>query len=87
MNDITDELRALLARIAPDTDPAALDVDADLREELDLDSMDFVNFAALVAERFAVIVPQPDYAELTTLRRARAYLASRMPGDGATPRA
>lgn len=57
MNDITEELRALLARIAPDTDPAALDVDADLREELDLDSMDFVNFAALVAERFAVIVP------------------------------
>lgn len=81
---VENELRSILARIAPDADLAALDRDADLREELDIDSMDFVNFAAALAERFSVTVPQPDYAELTTLRRAAAYLAPRI-AEATTP--
>jgi acyl carrier protein len=77
-----DELRTLvidvLSDIAPETDPAAVDPDADLRDELDLDSMDELTMITRVGERLGVEVPEVDYPQLRTLRGAVAYLAGRV---------
>jgi len=66
-----------LSAIAPEAEPASLPPNADLREELDLDSMDFLNFITALHKRLQVDIPEADYAKLTTLAGAEAYLATR----------
>ncbi|MGZ5988279.1 MAG: acyl carrier protein [Rhizomicrobium sp.] len=72
-----DQLRALviaeLGNIAPETDAAHIDPDVDLREVLDIDSLDFQNFLAAVNKKTGVNVPERDYAKLATLNSAIAY--------------
>ena len=76
------EIRALLldvlAAIAPEADLAGLDPRADLREQIDLDSMDLLNLAVGVHERTGVEIPEVDYPRLATLDSCVAYLASRL---------
>lgn len=67
-----------LASLAPETDAAAIDPDADLRESLDLDSMDFLNLITALHQRLGIAVPDADYAELRTLNGAVAYLSKTM---------
>ncbi len=64
----------VLRGIAPEADPASLAVDEDMREALDLDSMDFMNFVVAVHERTGVEIPEADYPKLRTLAGAIAYL-------------
>jgi acyl carrier protein len=64
----------VLAGIAPEADLAALGGKAELREELDLDSMDFLNLVAAVSERTKIAIPEADYPKLATLDGAVAYL-------------
>ncbi len=76
-----DELRAAviaaLRRIAPEADAAALDPDADLRDALDIDSMDFLQLVTALDERLGVAVPEVDYARIRTLRGCVDYLAEK----------
>ncbi len=82
------ELRALvfdvLGGIAPEADPATLAGDAPLRDQLDLDSMDFLNLLVGIHERTGLEIPESDYAQLSTLDELVAYLAR---GGGAKPAA
>ncbi|HET9014077.1 MAG TPA: acyl carrier protein [Thermomicrobiaceae bacterium] len=71
-------LRAL-RRVAPEADPAALDPDVPLREQLDIDSMDFLNFLIGIHRELGVEIPEADYPRLTTLDRILAYLAEQRP--------
>jgi acyl carrier protein len=71
------EIVEALAQIAPDVDPG--DVDADLHDDLGLDSMDLLNLAAAISERSGVEIPERDYSSLRTLRQLEAYLAGRAP--------
>lgn len=64
----------LLGEIAPEADYASLADDADLRETLDLDSMDFLNFVTALHERTGKDIPEADYPSLFTLDQAIAYL-------------
>lgn len=64
-----------LGNLAPETDAAGIDPDADLREALDLDSMDFLNLVTALHQRLGVEVPEADYGELRTLNGAVAYLS------------
>jgi acyl carrier protein len=64
----------VLGQIAPEADLAGIAVDADLSEELDLDSMDFLNFVAGLLEVTGVDVPERDYPSLRTLERGVRYL-------------
>lgn len=64
----------ILGGIAPEADTAALAEDADLREALDLDSMDFLNFVVALRDRAGIDVPEADYPHLATLGKAIAYL-------------
>ncbi len=64
----------ILRGIAPEADPDSLADDEDMREALDLDSMDFMNFVVALHERTGIDVPEADYPKLRTLAGAIGYL-------------
>jgi acyl carrier protein len=76
------EIRArvldVLARIAPDIDPGTIGADTNLREQMEIDSLDFMNFAAALHKTFGVEVPDADFRELQTLDGCVDYLARRL---------
>ena len=63
-----DEVRqavvSILADIAPDEDVSSIKDDATLREQMDLDSMDFLDIVMELRKRFNVEVPESDYQQL-----------------------
>jgi len=67
-----------LGNIAPETDPGSVEPDADLREALDIDSMDFLNFVIALHQRLQVDIPEADYPKLSTIAGATAYLAAKL---------
>jgi acyl carrier protein len=79
MNESTlrDVVCRVLSSIAPEADLASLPVDASLRDELDLDSMDFLSFVVGLHKALGVEVPEADYGKLATLAGAVAYLEAR----------
>jgi len=64
----------VLSGIVPEAGFAGLRGNAVLRDELDLDSMDFLNFVAALHERARIAIPEADYPKLFTLDGAVAYL-------------
>jgi len=66
-----------LCAIAPETDPAGIAPGAPLREQIDLDSMDFLNVIIRLHETLGIDIPESDYARLGTLDSAVDYLARR----------
>ncbi len=81
MND-TELERAVLAEleaIAPEVDGAALVRDRALRLQVDLDSIDWLNFLIALHERLGVDIPESDYARLVTLADLVGYLRERLP--------
>jgi len=77
-DDITTVLIDELSRIAPEMDPTRLNPAADLREELDIDSMDFLNLITALSERLVIDIPEIDYPNLATRGRAVDYLAQNL---------
>ena len=80
MNDT--EVRAAsstrsIRRVAPEVDLAGLPPDADFREELDLDSMDFLNLVDALHERTGVDIPERDYPQLASIDGCVAYVTAR----------
>jgi acyl carrier protein len=80
MND--DELRATVLRIlqdlVPEEDVSKLKPDVRLRDQIDLDSMDFVNFLLGVDEAVGVETPEKDYPKLATIDQCVAYLREKL---------
>jgi acyl carrier protein len=64
----------LLSDIAPDTDPASLAGDVDIREGLDIDSIDFLNFVIALSKSTGRTIPEADYAKLFTMDGIVAYM-------------
>jgi acyl carrier protein len=77
-NDIAAVLIEELTRIAPEAEPARIDRDADLREELDIDSIDFLNLVTALVERLGLEIPERDYGRFATLGTAEAYLVEKL---------
>lgn len=65
----------IISDIAPDEDTSSLDDAKSLREQLDLDSMDFLDIVMELRKRHKVEVPQEDYPKLATLESCVAYLS------------
>ena len=65
----------IITDIAPDEDVTALDDKKSLREQLDLDSMDFLDIVMELRKRHKVEVPQEDYPKLATLESCVSYLS------------
>lgn len=66
-----------LLRVAPEAQLGDLEGDDSLRDELDLDSMDFLRFVQGLHARTGIEVPELDYPKLDSLDGATAYLAAR----------
>lgn len=77
-----DEIKAIVLRvlgsIAPEATLDTLDPVVDLREQLDLDSMDILNLMIGIHEATGVEVPEADYPQLASLERCVAYLRARI---------
>jgi acyl carrier protein len=65
---------SLLRAIAPELEPCTLDAARPLRSQVDLDSMDWLNFLVSLHERFGVTIPEADYARLVSLNDVLDYL-------------
>ncbi len=79
MND-TDALSLLgelVAKIAPEIDMTTVDADGVIQEELDLDSIDFLNLVEAIHERTGIDIPESDYPQLSTLNAFARYVAAR----------
>lgn len=67
-----------LAQIAPEADFAELAPTENIREELDIDSFDFLNFLIGLNEKLGVDIPEDDYEKLISLKDITDYLATRL---------
>jgi len=64
--------------IAPEVDLATIDPAADLREAIDIDSMDFLNLVTALHHRTGIEIPEIDYPKLVTLSGMVAYLGAKL---------
>ena len=76
-DEIRKVLQEELGNIAPEMDIEKLDATADLREALDIDSIDFLNFVTALHKRLGIGVPELDYPKLFTLNGAVSYFATK----------
>lgn len=78
----TSEIRAValatLLSIAPEVEADELRGDRPLRSQVDLDSMDWLNFLLGLHEKLQVEIPEADYARLVTLDDVVAYLQRKL---------
>ena len=71
-------IKDIIAQIAPDEDLSQLQPELRLREQIELDSMDFLDIVMELRKRYGVQVPEEDYKELATLDGCVAYLHPRL---------
>ena len=76
--DIRKVLQEELNNIAPEVDIGSVDPAANLREVMDIDSMDFLNFITAIHHRLGIDIPEIDYPKLATLDGAVAYLGTKL---------
>jgi acyl carrier protein len=73
--EATTAIADALAAIAPEVDLTVVDVDAPLRTELDLDSLDFLGLVQSLHDSTGVDIPEVDYVRVETLAELTAYVA------------
>ncbi|TWT90618.1 Acyl carrier protein [Pseudobythopirellula maris] len=77
-DEIREEIIDILNDIAPDEDLSDLKDDVSFREQMELDSMDFLDIVMELRKRHKVQVPEEDYTELASMQSTCAYLEPRM---------
>jgi acyl carrier protein len=75
--EITAAVLDALADVAPEVDPARLSAERPLRDQADLDSMDFLSFLIGVSQRLGVEIPEADYGRLESVDAIVDYVAAR----------
>jgi len=76
--EIIDAIKDIIRTIAPDEELSGLKSDLRLRDQIALDSMDFLDIVMELRKRYGVQVPEEDYKELATLDGCVAYLQPRL---------
>ena len=76
--DIKDAVLDILAGIAPDEDLSGLKDDVPFRDQLELDSMDFLDIVMELRKRYRVQIPEEQYTELASMASTVKYLEPRM---------
>jgi acyl carrier protein len=76
---IRDTIGRELGKIAPEVAVAELLPAKPLRDQVDLDSMDWLNFLVALHEQFRVEIPEADYRKLRTLDDLVAYVRAKLP--------
>lgn len=75
---IRDIILDIIATVAPDADLSDVKGDVRLRDQLDMDSMDFLDIVMELRKRFKIEVPKEDYAQLATLDGCVSYLRPKL---------
>ena len=78
--EIVIAIKDIITTIAPDEDVSGLEMTPKLRDQIELDSMDFLDIVMELRKRYGVQVPEEDYMELATLQGCVDYLAPKL-GD------
>jgi acyl carrier protein len=76
--DIRAAVVTSLKAVAPEADPSTLAPNADLRDALDIDSMDFLRFVVGLHERLHVDIPERDYAKVRSVDACVSYLEAKL---------
>jgi acyl carrier protein len=76
--EIKDAIRKILADIAPDEDLGQLKDEVPFREQLELDSMDFLDIVMELRKRYRIQIPEEEYPELASMASTVRYLEPRM---------
>ena len=76
--EIKDAVLDILAGIAPDEDLSGLKDDVPFRDQLELDSMDFLDIVMELRKRYRVQIPEEDYPSLSSMASTVAYLVPLM---------
>jgi acyl carrier protein len=80
--EIADAVKDIIRTIAPDEDLSDLKPDLRLRDQIELDSMDFLDIVMELRKRYGVQIPEEEYKELATLDGCVSYLAPKLAGRG-----
>jgi acyl carrier protein len=72
----------IIADIAPDEDLSNVKPDVRLRDQLQLDSMDFLDIVMELRKRYGIEVPEKDYLQLANLDSCAAYLLPKFAAQG-----
>ena len=75
---LRESVLGVLRRIAPEVSPNDVDPSKPLRDQIDLDSMDWLNFLVALRNTIGVDIPEADYAKLATLDDLLAYIGARV---------
>lgn len=75
-DELKNTVLRVLGAIAPEADLARLKPNVSFRDQLDIDSMDFLNFVIALHKEFRVEIPEKDYPQLSTLDGCVRYLLS-----------
>jgi acyl carrier protein len=67
---------AAIGEVAPDVETSDLDPASRLRQDLELDSLDFLQLIQTIADSTGVDTPEEDYPRLTTVQQVVDYVAS-----------
>lgn len=67
----------LLKQIAPDTEPSELKPDENIRETLNIDSFDFLQFIVALNKKLGIEIPEEDYGKIATLQNLIDYINSK----------
>ena len=76
--EIRQVLLEILGRIVPDEDLSTLKNDVPFREQIELDSMDFLDIVMELRKQYRIQIPEEDYTHLNTMGGAVAYLTPLM---------
>jgi acyl carrier protein len=76
--EIRESVLTILAQLAPEVDVHSLRPAVRLRDQVDLDSMDFLNLLIGINAELGVDIPEADYAKMSTLDALYAYLSEKL---------
>lgn len=76
--EIREEILDILSDIAPDEDLSQLDDEQSFREQMELDSMDFLDIVMELRKRHRVQIPEGDYGHLASMKSTVDYLQPKM---------
>ena len=82
--EIREEILDILGDIAPDEDLSNLQDDKSFREQMELDSMDFLDIVMELRKRYRVQIPEEDYGHLASMQSTVTYLEPKMRDIAAT---
>jgi acyl carrier protein len=80
--EVVDIIVDILLEINPDSDLKSLDENKSLKEQLGMDSMDFLDIVMQLKKKHSLDIPQADYVNLATLRLTIDYLLKRFNDEG-----